>query len=419
MQVVRILKPPLARNEGGDVIHRAGAVEGDQRDNVFEPVGLELAQHVTHARAFQLEDPDRVAPGQHFVSRLVIERQRGRIKSDAALPEISDGNLEYGQRLQPEEVEFHETGFFDPFHVELGDRHFGPRIAIERHKLIKRAVADHDAGGVGRGVAVQALEPKRDLEHLRDGLVAVALFPQAGLALDGLRKGRRVRRIVRNELAEPVDLSVGHLQHAPHVTQDGAGLELSEGDDLRDLVGSVFLLDVVDHLVAPVLAEVDIEVRHRYAFGIEEPLEQEAETQGIEIGNCQRPGDHRPGARAAARPDRYGTRLRPLDEVGDDEEVTGELHRDDDIKLESEPVPVILLFRALRGAAGVQPDFQPLLRLTPQFGGLVGNLVSSVDGEIGQDRIAGRRSERTAAGNLDRILDRLRQIGKQRGHFPA
>ena len=36
-------------------------------------------------------------------------------------------------------------------------------------------------------------------------------------------------------------------------------------------------------------------------------------------------------------------RLRPLDEVGDDQEIAGEAHLDDDIELELEPVAVTLL----------------------------------------------------------------------------
>ena len=64
---------------------------------------------------------------------------------------------------------------------------------------------------------------------------------------------------------------------------------------------AVALLHVADHLVAPVLAEVDVEVGHRHAFGIEEALEQQAEADRIEVGDGERIGDERAGARAAAR----------------------------------------------------------------------------------------------------------------------
>ena len=72
--------------------------------------------------------------------------------------------IEHGERLQAEEVELHQSRGFDPFHVELGHRHQRFRIAVERHELGQRPVADDDAGGVRRGMAVQAFELLRDIE---------------------------------------------------------------------------------------------------------------------------------------------------------------------------------------------------------------------------------------------------------------
>ena len=109
--------------------------------------------------------------------------------------------------------------------------------------------------------------------------------------------------IVGHELAQPIDLAIGHLQHAADVAQHGAGLELAEGDDMGDAVGAVALAHIGDHLVAPVLAEIDVEVGHRHAFGVQEALEQKPEADRVEVGDGERPGDERAGAGAASRPD--------------------------------------------------------------------------------------------------------------------
>ena len=90
------------------------------------------------------------------------------------------------------------------------------------------------------------------------------------------------------------------------------------------LLLAVALLHVVDDSLAPVDAEVDVEIRHRHALGIEEALEQQAEAQRVEIGDGERVGDERAGARAAARADRDVVVLGPFDEVGDDQEVARE-----------------------------------------------------------------------------------------------
>ena len=150
-------------------------------------------------------------------------------------------------------------------------------------------------------------------------------------------------RILRHELAELVHLPVGHLQHAADVAQHAARLQCAEGDDLRHLVAAVALLHVMDHLVAAVLAEVDVEVGHRHALGIEEALEQQPEADRIEIGDGERVGDERAGAGAAAGADRNAVRLRPLNEIGDDEEVAGIFHLGDDAQFEIETLAIFLL----------------------------------------------------------------------------
>ena len=67
--------------------------------------------------------------------------------------------------------------------------------------------------------------------------------------------------------------------------------------------------------------------------------------------------DPRPG------PDRNSPRLRPLDEIGDDQEVAGIFHRLDDAELEIEPLAIILLLETRREALRREPAGEPLLRL--------------------------------------------------------
>ena len=54
---------------------------------------------------------------------------------------------------------------------------------------------------------------------------------------------------------------------------------------------------------------------------------------------------------------------------------------------------------------------QSLFRLTPQFGQFI------TFGKSRQNGLVFGRPESAALGNLDRVLKRLRQIGKQRHHF--
>ena len=258
-------------------------------------------------------------------------------------------------------------------------------------------------------MAVEAFELLRHGEQLRDERIAVALLAEFRLRLDGFGERHRIGRVVRHELAEPVDLAIGHLQHTADVAQHRARLQLAESDDLGDAIGTVLLLHVANDLVTPLLAEVDVEIRHRHALGIEEALEEEPEAHRVEIGDGQRIGDERARARAAAGSDGNVVRLRPFDEVGDDQEVALIAHADDDIDLEGEALAVGLDLDALRRAMSLEAQAEPLLGLALQLLGLdlclrllgLGLGGFAARHELREDGLLGRRAEGRAARDLD------------------
>ncbi|MBA7479439.1 hypothetical protein ES707_14873 [subsurface metagenome] len=225
---------------------------------------------------------------------------------------------------------------------------------------------------------------------------------------------------MRNQFCQFVDLPIRHLQHAADVAQHAARLQRTEGDDLGDLVAAVALLHIGDHLAAPVLAEVDVEVRHRHPLRIEEALEQQAKADRIEIGDGQRPGDQRACAGAAPRSHRNALRLRPFDEVGHDQKVARIFHAGDDIELEGKALAVLFVRRALRHAVHAQALGQPLLGLPLQLRRFDRGRIGAgrgTDGEIRQDRLARHRPERAALGDLDALSERLGNVGEQHRHF--
>ena len=133
------------------------------------------------------------------------------------------------------------------------------------------------------------------------------------------------------------------------------------------LVSPYLLLDVGDDLVAPVHAEVDVEVRHAHALGVQEALEEQVVRDGIEVGDAHRVGDERPGARAAPRPHRDAALLGVADEVPDDEEVAGEVHLRDDVELGLEALAYASRSTLLPCAASSSKRrSQPLARDVPE-----------------------------------------------------
>ena len=416
MDIVWRLAAALARAVGWDVGHRTWAVERHQRDDVLEAVGAHVDQRPPHALPFHLEHADRFAPRQEFVARLVVEWNAREVDINAARTHVLDRGRKHGERFQTKEVKLHKAGLLDPFHIELGHRHVGLWIAVERHKLGQRPVADDDAGGVGRGMPVQAFELLRNRERTRHHRLAVAERLQPRLVRNGARQRDRLRRIVGDEFAQLVDLPVWHFQHAADIAQHTASLQRTERDDLRDLLAAVLSLHITNDVVAMILAEVDVEIGHRHALGIEEAFEQKSEAQRVEIRDQERIGDQRARPGAAPRPHRNAFILRPLDEVGDDQEIARIAHALDNAELESEALAVVFLGAARRYPVRGDPALKPIFGQLPQQSRLVGR-GCAVRGKARQDRRACLGSKGRALGNLDARGQCLRQVGKKRCHF--
>ena len=202
---------------------------------------------------------------------------------------------------------------------------------------LQRPIGDHDRGGVDRVVADDALEPLGDVDdplRLGVGVVGLAeLLPRLHALLE---RGAAAHDRLGDLLGELVALHVRVAEHAGGVAGRGARRHLAEGDDLRHRLAPVLLGDVADHALAAADREVDVDVRHRLARRVQEPLEQQVVLDRVEVGDVQRVGDDRAGRRAAARADGDAAVLRELDEVPDDQEVGLEAHVADHAELELE-----------------------------------------------------------------------------------
>ena len=326
VEIFRIFAPMLDVDIARDVVHRSRPVERDHSDDVFETVRQQLSKRIAHARTFQLEHADRFAAAKQVIGRVVIKGELRKLELGATLVHEPLAERQHGERRETEKIELDQACLLDVLHIELGHRHRCPRVTIERHQLVQRAVADHDAGRVGRGMARQAFQLLGDIDQLANLLVLLGHLLQPRLQHQRVFEGRRVRWIEGHQLRHLVHLAKRHAERSAGITKDGTGLQLSKGDDRRDLLRAVFVPDVTDHLVPPVLAEIDIKVRHRHAFWIEEALEQKTEAKRIEVGDFKRPGDHRACPRATPGTNWDAARLRVLNKIRDDQEVTFVLH---------------------------------------------------------------------------------------------
>ena len=186
---------------------------------------------------------------------------------------------------------------------------------------------------------------------------------------------------------------------------------------------AIFFLNVFDDLAAPVLTKVDVKVRHRHTFRVQKTFEQQRETKRIKVGDQKRIGHERARTRTTARPDGDFMILGPLDEVGNDQEVTWEAHLVDDAKFIIKAFPIGLgdffLFR-IRHFVGKDIFFETA------FQAFFGHMAEFIDLcaafsaiKRRQDRVDLFNVPRAALGDQKRIIAGLGNIGEQVAHFSS
>ena len=140
-----------------DQVHRAGPVEGDQRDQVLDPLEIEDRARPSHARRLHLEHADVFGPVQELVGFFVIQ-------GDLLRPHLLAGGLlnqpqtvlDHRQCLQPQEVHFQQSDVADLVHRKL--RHHRPGIVPRQRQVVREVpIGDHHPGGVGSTLPHHAL----------------------------------------------------------------------------------------------------------------------------------------------------------------------------------------------------------------------------------------------------------------------
>ena len=124
-----------------------------------------------------------------------------------------------------------------------------------------------------RCVSEQPLDLLGDIQQDGDILVPCRLFLQPWLFLAGLLDRQGFHPLDRDQLRQAVALAIGHLHDPGDITHRHLRQKRTEGDNLRHPVAAVLLLDVSNHFLSPVLTEIDVKIRHRYAFWVQKPLE--------------------------------------------------------------------------------------------------------------------------------------------------
>ena len=281
----------------------------DLDDEIVEFLRLEARQHRHLRAALDLEHAERVGALQHAVDGLFFLRDRREREEAffvAALRRRAKrqavmrlGELERlaqaGQHAEPEHVDLEDAERVEIVLVPFDEGAVLHRAVADRHHLVEPAAGDDEAADVLGEMARERLDLVDQRAHLLD---ARTVDVDAGaLELGGAhraaahapdRGGERADGV----LAQPESLADFADRRAAAIGDDG------RGD--AGMVASVALVDVLDHLLAPLVLEIDVDVGRLAAILGDEALEQQAAFARVDVGDAQAVADRRVRRRAAA-----------------------------------------------------------------------------------------------------------------------
>ena len=327
-----------------DRIHRARSEERNARYDLLELLWLQALHEVRHARRFKLEHALGISLADHleygrvvvfhlrkiyvYAMPLMYEGQRVSYRFD--VPQTEEVHLEKAQLLQSVLL---ELCFYDL------------AVAVERNVFSDALLRNDDSGGVRGCVPRHTLEGPCHIDHAPRVLIVLV---RSGELLVHLESSvYRDTKDVWYRFRYPVRLGVAYSQNAADVPDGGPGLERTERYDLSDVLGAVFCYDVVDDLAPPVVGEVDIYIRHADPFGVQEPLEDQAVFDRVDVCYIQRVSDYAACGRSSSGADHDAMALRVVDVVPYYQEVVHEAHLLDDGKLRFESFAELFAYFAV------------------------------------------------------------------------
>jgi hypothetical protein len=205
-------------------------------------------------------------------------------------------------------------------------------------------------------------------------------------------------------------LAGGVAERLGHVAHRGTA---PVGDDVGDLGGvaaAVALVDVLDHLLTAARLDVDVDVGGAVALGGQEALEEQAEGDGVGLGDAEGEAHRGVGRRAAALAI-DAVAAAELDDVPDDEEVAGEAEVLDDVELVVDLRPRT---RDPAGVAGAVAVLGTSFREPAEEPHLVEAVGTGVGRQVGSHEV---QVEGAVAPELASPLDHSREAGEAAGHL--
>ena len=253
-------------------LDRPGPHDRDLDHEVVELLGLQAGQHRHLRPALDLENADGIRPREHGVDLRPLGRDVGerRVVDAVGAAQEIQAATQAGQHAEAQHVDLHQAEDVDVVLVPLDEGAVRHRRVADRHGLVEAVAREHEAADVLGEVAREADERGREVEGLPDrGVLRVE--PGLGHVPVGEPVAPRAPDRVGHQRGDVG----GEPEHLADLADGRARSVVDHRGAERGPLPAVARVEVLDHLLAPLVLEVDVDVGRLAAAVGEEAGEEE------------------------------------------------------------------------------------------------------------------------------------------------
>ena len=256
----------LSHNIFRNKIHGAGTIQGNSRDNILQILRLQLLHEILHAGTFQLEHPFCLScsDGSQYLRVIIINIIDINPLSRAFL-NIIYRIMDNRQGSQSQKVHFQKSQLLQRCHGKLGGN--GTVASSGKgYKFIRRLLADNHTRRMHGGMSGQSLQPLAHINQVMHLLILLIELPHLRVHLQ--RPVQCNVQFIGHHFCNGIHKGIGQIHHAPHIPDNTLCRQRTEGNNLYHLVRAVFSAHIINYLLPPVVAEVNINIRHGHTLRI-------------------------------------------------------------------------------------------------------------------------------------------------------
>ncbi len=249
---------------------------------------MRRGEHVDLGAALDLEDADAVALAQHVIDGRVagIDVELQRVIAQIMAAHEIEAFADAGEHAERQHIDLHDAQRVDIVLVPFDEGAIVHRGIVDRHHLVEPALGQHEAADMLREMARQIEDSLHEVVEARDlGIVGIeAGFGHPLLLIAGGVAAPDHARHARSHI-------LGQAQRLADLAHGAACTIMDDGRGDARALAAIAPVHILDDFLAPLMLEVDVDVRRLLALSREEAREEQVMLHRIDRGDAEQEAD--------------------------------------------------------------------------------------------------------------------------------